>query len=143
MDLFKITDAALNNIRSEVQASSALLPVVNLIQVNCHSWPDGLERMVSRGASDEALRQAGLYEHRFELKPVRWRLEPGVYERSEVPDDCLVEVRGISFSFTPAWQAFLTDGILDIESDSLVLKSADGKLLLPQDLGWLTYHGEQ
>lgn len=142
MDLFEITDAALNNIRREIRASSALAPVVSFNQVNSRSWPDGLARMVSRGASDEALRQAGLYERRFELKAVRWRLEPGVYERSEVSEDCLVAVRGILFSFTPAWQALLTDGILDMESDSLVLKSADGKVLLPQDLGLLTYHGE-
>ena len=141
MALFEITDAALHTLRSDVHASSVLVPVINLIQVNSHTWPDGLERMVSRGASDEALKQAGLYEHRYELKPVSWRLEAGVYERSEVPEDCLVEVRGISFSFTPEWQALLSGGILDMTSQSLVLKSADGKVLLPQDMGLLTYNG--
>jgi hypothetical protein len=141
MPLLTITDAAYHEISRAVRESSAEDPVVTFSQVNPHSFPDGLERMVKRGASEQALREMGLYEHRFKLTPVRWKLECGVFERRDTPLDCLVEIRGLWFSFTPDWQESIVGGVLDWLNDSLIVKDARGEILLPADLGYVTYEG--
>ena len=53
--------------------------------------------MVKRGASERALQEMGLYDHRFELTPVRYRLECSVFERRDVPSECLVVIRELEF----------------------------------------------
>ena len=141
MPLLTITDAAYREIDRVVRESSAEDPVVTLSQVNSHSFPDGLDRTVARGASEHALREMGLYEHRFELTPVRWKLECGVFERRDIPSECLVEIRGLWFSFTSDWQASIAGGVLDWLNDSLILKDARGEIILPVDLGHVTYEG--
>jgi hypothetical protein len=94
-----------------------------------------------RGASEQTLIEMGLYEHRFKLTPVRGRLECAVFERRDIPFDCLVEIRGLWFSFTPDWQASIVGGVLDWLNGALVLKDARGEILLPADLGYVTYEG--
>jgi hypothetical protein len=141
MPLLTITDAAYLEIGRAVRESSTADPVITLFQVNPHTFPDGLERMVKRGASEQILREMGLYEHRFRLTPVRWKLKCGLFERRDIPLDCLVEIRGLWFSFTPDWQASIVGGVLDWLNDSLIVKDARGEILLPADLGYLTYEG--
>jgi len=141
MPLITITDAAYHEIGRAVRESSAENPVVTFSQVNPHSFPDGLQRMVRRGASEQSLREMGLYEHRLKLTPVRWKLECGVSERRDTPLECLVEIRGLWFSFTPDGQASIVGGMLDWLNDSLILRDARGEIVLPTDLGYLTYEG--
>jgi hypothetical protein len=141
MSLLTITDAAYVEINRAVGESSADDAVITLSQTNTHSSTDGLERMVQRGASEQALIEMGLYEHRFDLTPVRWRLECGVFERRDIPLDCLVEIRGLWFSFTPEWQAWIAGGVLDWSAGSLILKNSRSETLLPADLGYVTYEG--
>jgi hypothetical protein len=101
MPLRTITDAAYVEIARTVRASSAEDAVITLSQIPADPSADGLERMVMRGASEEALKENGLYEHRFELTPVRWRLECGVFERRDIPLDCLVEITRSVVFFQP------------------------------------------
>jgi hypothetical protein len=85
MSLLTITDAAYLEIARTVRESAAEDAVIALSQITADDSPDGLERMVMRGASEEALKVSGLYEHRFELTPVRWRLEAGCLSGETFP----------------------------------------------------------
>jgi hypothetical protein len=64
-----------------------------------------------------------------------------VFERRDTPLECLVEIRGPWFSFAPDWQASIVGGLLDLFNDSLILKDARGEIVLPADLGYVTYEG--
>jgi hypothetical protein len=141
VSLLTITDAAYVEIARTVRQSAAEDPVIALSQINADPSPHGLERMVMGGASEEALKEMGLYEHRFELTPVRWRLDCGVFERRDIPLDCLVEIRGVGFSFIPARQASIRGGVLDWSEGCFILKNARGETVLPVDLGYVTYEG--
>ena len=135
-----ITDAAYAQIQNELSRSTIASPVVNLVQSSqSFSAPDGLMQAIATGASESALHEISLGQVRSEHEALRWSLIPAVYPRDEIPADCLIEIRGIWFSFSLGWRSVANGWLLDAAGDGLVLKDAVGNVVLPDnpDLGVL------
>ena len=127
-----ITDAAYSRIQRELAASPIASPIVSLVQSAQATLPPfEMLRAIDPGTSDGKLHDPAL-EQDFAASPSRrWNLIPGVYSREDVPIESRVEIRGIWFSFSPQWQQTMDGWLLDAVGDSLVLKDALGKIILP------------
>jgi len=68
-----------------------------------------------------------------DFPPPQLSLIPGVYSREDVPIESRAEIRGIWFSFSPKWQQRMNGWVLDAVGDTLVLKDAAGKVILPSN----------
>jgi hypothetical protein len=127
-----ITDAAYSRIQRELAGSPIESPIVSLVQTAGATLPPyAMLRPIDPGASDSDLRDLAS-EHYGAESPLRqWILMPGVYPREDVPIESRIEIRGIWFSFSPEWQERMKGWLLDAVGDSLVLKDAAGRVVLP------------
>jgi hypothetical protein len=139
--LLTISDTAYALLSKALRDKPVTSPVVCLTQSTDAVSPDGLSRVVHPNASNAALREAGLLQHKDSLQKARWSLEASIFPRVQIPGDSIVKARGISFSFSPAWQASMDGWLLDAVDDRLVLKDAAGKTLLPYETGGVTFYG--
>jgi hypothetical protein len=135
MGSLTITDAAYSRIQRELAGSPIESPIVSLVQSAQATLPPyAMLRPVDPDASDGDLRDLAAERGDGADSPSpRWKLLPGVYSRDEVPVASRVEIRGIWFSFSPQWQQRMKDWQLDAVGDSLVLKDAAGKVVLPSN----------
>jgi|SRR5690348_903335 len=129
-----ITDAAYFRIQRELAGSPIESPIVSLVQSAGATLPPyAMLRPVDPDASDRNLHDLALERHGADSPPLQWNLIPGVYSREDVPIESRVEIRGIWFSFSPKWQQHMKGWRLDTVGDTLVLKDAAGKVILPSN----------
>jgi len=127
-----ITDAAYSRIQRELAGSPIEFPIISLVlSAGATLPPYAMLRAIDPGASDSNLRDLALERHGADSPSLPRNLIPGVYSREDVPVDSRVEIRGIWFSFSPKWQQLMKGWLLDAIGDSLVLKDAAGKVILP------------
>src|SRR5215470_3279262 len=127
-----ITDAAYSRIQRELAGSPIESPIISLVQSTRETLPPyAMLRAIDPDASDSNLRDLALERHDSDAPSLRWKLIPGVYSREDVPIESRAEIRGIWFSFSPEWQQRMKGWLLDAVGDSLVLKDAAGKVILP------------
>jgi hypothetical protein len=132
MCLLTITDAAYSRIRRALAGSPIESPIVSLVQSAGATLPPyKMLRAIDPDASDGNLHDPALERHGADSPAPRWNLIPGVYSREDVPIESQVEIRGIWFSFSANWQHLMNGWLLDAAGDSLVLKDAAGKIVLP------------
>jgi hypothetical protein len=135
-----ITDAAFAKIQKELSSTEIESPVISLVQSSQSLPPqDEVLRAVVSGASESVLRGLALDQYRANASSIRWALIPGVYRREDVPPECLIQVRGIWFSFSPEWRATMDGWLLEASDEGLVLKDGAGNVVLPHpfDIGAL------
>ena len=127
-----ITDTAYSWIQRELAGSSIESPIISLVQSAGATLPPyAMLRAIDPGASDSNLHDVALERHGTDSPSLQWNLIPGVYSREDVPIESRVEIRGIWFSFSPKWQQLMEGWLLDVVGDTLVLKDAAGKVILP------------
>jgi hypothetical protein len=127
-----ITDAAYARIQRELASSPIESPIVSLVQSARATLPPyAMLHPVDPGASDSNLRDLALERRGEDSASPQWSLIPGVYSREDVPIESRAEIRGVWFSFSPEWQQRMKGWLLDAMGDSLVLKDASGKVILP------------
>ena len=90
-------------------------------------------RAIDPDASDSNLHDLALERYGADSLSLQWNLIPGVYSREDVPIESRVEIRGIWFSFSSKWQQRMMGWLLDAVGDTLVLKDAAGKVILPSN----------
>ena len=129
-----ITDAAYARIQRELAASPIGSPIVSLVQSATATLPPYAKlRRIDPDASHSNLQEIASARHATHAPPPQWKLVPGVYSRDEVPIESRIEIRGIWFSFSPEWRQRMKGWVLDAVGDSLVLKDAAGKVVLPSN----------
>jgi hypothetical protein len=129
-----ITDAAYTRIQRELAGSPIESPIVSLVQSARPTLPPyAMLHPIDPGASDSNLPALAMERCGADSPSFQWNLIPGVYSREDVPIESRVEIRGIWFSFSPEWQQRLKGWLLDAMGDSLVLKDAAGKVILPSN----------
>jgi len=129
-----ITDAAYSRIQRELADSPIECPIVSLVQsARAKLPPYAMLRPIDPDASDSNLHDLALERSGPDSPSLRWNLIPGVYSREDVPIESRVEIRGIWFSFSPQWQQRMKGWELDAVGDTLVLKDATGKVILPSN----------
>jgi hypothetical protein len=134
MSSLTITDAAYSRIQRELAGSPIESPIVSLVQSARATLPPyAMLQPIDPGASDSNLRDLALERYGADSPSLQWNLMPGVYSREDVPIESRVEIRGIWFSFSPKWQQRMTGWMLDAVGDTLVLKDAAGKVILPSN----------
>ena len=127
-----ITDTAYSWIQRELAGSSIESPIISLVQSAGATLPPyAMLRAIDPGASDSNLHDVALERYGTDSPSLQWNLIPGVYSREDVPIESRVEIRGIWFSFSPKWQQLMEGWLLDVVGDTLVLKDATGKVILP------------
>ncbi len=127
-----ITDTAYSWIQRELAGSSIESPIVSLVQSARATLPPYAKlRAIDPGASDSNLHDLALERYGTDSPSLQWKLIPGVYSREDVPIESRVEIRGIWFSFSPKWQQLMKGWLLDVVGDTLELKDAAGKVILP------------
>ena len=134
MGSLTITDAAYSRIQRELAGSPIESPIVSLVQSGRATLPPyAMLRAIDPDANDGVIGDLALERDGADSPPLRWKLLPGVYSREDVPTESRVEIRGIWFSFSPKWQQRMKGWLLDFAGDTLVLKDATGKVILPSD----------
>ena len=134
MSSLTITDAAYSRIQRELAGSPIESSIISLVQSARTTLPPyAMLRSIDPDASDSKLHDLELERYDADSLPPQWNLIPGVYSREDVPIESRAEIRGIWFSFSPKWQERLKGCVLDAVGDSLVLKDAAGKVILPSN----------
>jgi hypothetical protein len=129
-----ITDAAYSRIQREIAGSPIVSPIVSLVQSASATLPPfEMLHAIDPGASGSSLHDLALERDVADSPSRQWNLIPGVYSREDVPIESRVEIRGIWFSFSSKWQQLMKGWLLDAVGDSLVLKDAGGKVILPSN----------
>jgi len=129
-----ITDAAYSRIQREVAGSPIESPIVSLVQSARATLPPyAMLHAIDPDTSDSNLHDLALERYGADSPSPQWNLSPGVYSREEVPTESRVEIRGIWFSFSPKWRQRMKGWVLDAVGDTLVLKDATGKVILPSN----------
>ena len=130
-----ITDDAYSRIQRELAGSPIESPIISLVQsARAKLPPYSMLRAIDPDASDNNLHDLALERHGADsAAPLQWNLIPGVYSREDVPIESRVEIRGIWFSFSPKWQQRMKGWRLDAVGDTLVLKDAAGRIILPSN----------
>jgi hypothetical protein len=127
-----ITDAAYARIQRELAGSPIESPIISLVQSTRATLPPYAKlRAIDPDASVSKLHDLALERYGADSAPLH--LIPGVYSREDVPIESRVEIRGIWFSFSPKWRERMKGWRLDAVGDTLVLKDAAGKVVLPSD----------
>jgi hypothetical protein len=127
-----ITDAAYARIQRELAGSTIESPIISLVQSAGATLPAyAMLRAIDPDASDGDLHDHAPERRGADSPAPQWNLIPGVYSRDDVPIESRVEIRGIWFSFSPKWQQRMNGWRLDAAGDTLVLKDAAGKVVLP------------
>ena len=127
-----ITDAAYFRIQREIAGSPIESPIVSLVQsAGAKLPPYAMLRAIDPGTNDSNLHDLALERNGADSASPQWNLIPGVYSREDVPIESRVEIRGIWFSFSPKWQHLMKGWLLDAAGDTLLLKDAAGKVILP------------
>ena len=90
-------------------------------------------RAIDPDASDSNVHHLALQRNDADSPSLQCNLIPGAYSREDVPIESRVEIRGIWFSFSPKWQQRMNGWLLDAVGDTLVLKDAAGKVILPSN----------
>ena len=130
----KITDAAYARIQRELAGSPVESPIVSLVQSAQATLPSYAElRAIDPDASDRNLHDRALDRYGADSPSPQMSLIPRAYSREDVPIESRVEIRGIWFSFSPKWQQRMNGWQLDAIGDTLVLKDAAGKVMLPSN----------
>jgi hypothetical protein len=124
-----ITAAAADVIRKFLRSSDARYPVVYLGQVS--NTPAEVELALKRGASKKELEEITLRAMKSEPK----HLWPLVYPRSHFVW-LTTTINGFRFTplmfYPPNVRRAMKRGILDIAERGLVLRDADGAIVLPK-----------
>ena len=129
-----ITDAAYSRIQRELAGSPIVSPIVSLVQSARATLPPyAMLRTIDPDANDSDLHDRASERDGAGSPSPRWNLLPGVYSREDVPIESRAEVRGIWFSFSSKWQQRMNGWVLDAVGDTLVLKDAAGKVILPSN----------
>jgi hypothetical protein len=129
-----ITDAAYSRIQRELAGSPIESPIISLVQSARPTLPPyAMLRAIDPDVSDSKLHDLALERYGADSASLQWNLIPGVYSREDVPIESRVEIRGIWFSFSPKWQQRMMGWLLDVVGDTLVLKDAAGKVILPSN----------
>jgi hypothetical protein len=129
-----ITDAAYSRIPRELAGSPIESPTISLVQSARATLPPYAKlRAIDPDATDSNLHDLASEQYGADAPSLQWSLLPGVYSRKDVPIESRVEIRGIWFSFSPKWQQRMKGWLLDAVGDSLVLKDAAGKVVLPSN----------
>jgi len=129
-----ITDAAYSRIQRELAGSPIESPIISLVQSARATLPPyAMLHAIDPDASDSNLHDIASESYGADSSSLQWKLIPGVYSREDVPIESRVEIRGIWFSFSPKWQQRMKGWLLDSVGDTLVLKDAGGKLMLPSN----------
>lgn len=132
MSSLTITDAAYARIQRELAGSPIESPIVSLVQSTRATLPPYAKlHAIDPDASVSKLHDLAL--ERYGADPPPLHLLPGVYSREDVPIESRVEIRGVWFSFSPKWQQRMKGWRLDAVGDTLVLKDAAGKVILPSN----------
>lgn len=126
-----ISAAAMAEIREALREAALAQPVIRLDQIPEVRSSLGLQSGVPSDEGGRDFQDTGVYEQRDVLVPLRWTLMCSVFDRREVPAECLVELAGVWFWFTPDWRRRLAGATLDVVEGALVLVGADGSAVLP------------
>jgi hypothetical protein len=128
-----ITAAADALIRKALAETRVEGPVVYLIEVSPPiEVPAELRKAIAEDSDEAKIRK--LAEDQFSenlLKGPR-RLVPAIYPRTQFPKRFLTTVDGIPFVVPPNLEKKLEGATLDIADRGLVLRNADGVVVLPQ-----------
>ena len=129
-----ITDAAYSRIQRELAGSPIESPIISLVQSARATLPPyAMLRAIDPDAGDTNLHDLALERSGADSPSLQWNLIPGVYSREDVPIESRIEIRGIWFSFSPKWRQRMKGWRLDAVGDTLVLKDAAGKAILPSN----------
>jgi hypothetical protein len=124
-----ITTAAADMIRDSLRRSEIPHPVVYLVQVS--KTPAEVDQAIKRGASRKETREIALRALTTEPK----YLYPLVYPRSHFLW-LTTTINGFPFVFRffhpPGVRRAMRRGLLDVAERGLVLKDADGTVILPK-----------
>jgi hypothetical protein len=131
MVTFTITAAAMAQLQWELRGSSQSVIVSLIYSSPATPASPALADALASGASDDELIKLALASVVTEGRPLQYKLLPARYDREDVPSDHLVQVEGITFSFSPEIQALINGGVLDSEAGALLLTGKDGKVVLP------------
>jgi hypothetical protein len=122
----RISDSAFSIVKLAVESSGIERAVIGLSEyLESDPLPDEVLRL------PEFDRDHELEKYRASGGKINKHLIACVYSRSDVPDNCVLNVQGIDFSFSPEWQELMDNWLLDLSSDSLVLLDKNKKVLLP------------
>lgn len=129
-----ITDVAYSRIQRELAGSSIESPIISLVHSAQPTLPPyAMLQAIDPDSSGSSPQDVTLERDSAGSPSVRWRLIPCVYSRADVPIESRVEIRGIWFSFSLKWQQRMKGWLLDAVGDTLVLKDAAGKVVLPSN----------
>ena len=128
--MMRITSPAADMIREWLRCSAIAHPAVCLIQAS--NTPREVEQALNRGASRKEIEEIAVRELAKEPK----YLYPGVYPRSHFLWIFTTTIDGFRFAspfFHPPYaRRAMRRGVLDVAERGLVLKDADGKVVLPK-----------
>lgn len=126
MAMLTIPDSAYELILREVERSDIEDPAISLASFkDTYALPDEVLRL-PREQRDRALE-----EYRAALRNFPEQLRAGVVSRSDVPPDGLLQIRDLSFCFSPEWKAGMSGWFLDSLGDDLVLLDEKRNIVLP------------
>jgi hypothetical protein len=121
---FSISPAAADVIRRRLEASSVDRPVAGMVDCS-DSLPVSREmgEALSRKASEAELRKIAKRE--YSQKGLKFRLDVGVYSKSQYPSRVLTTISGIEFVL-PLWpRLVLRNWTLDFVDNRFLLRNGD------------------
>jgi hypothetical protein len=128
--MMTITTAAADRIRNWLRGSGIADPVVYLIQTS--NAPPEIEQALKRGATLKEIRQIAPMALAKETK----YLYPGIYPRSHFLWIFTRRIGGFRFAspffHPPHARRAMKRGLLDVAEKGLLLKDADGTVVLPR-----------
>ena len=128
--MMRITSPAANVIREWLRCSAIAHPAVRLIQTS--NAPPEIRQALDRGAHRKEIEEIAVRELAKQPK----YLYPGIYPRSDFLWIFTATIDGFRFAspfFHPPYaRRAMRRGVLDVAERGLVLKDADGTVVLPK-----------
>jgi hypothetical protein len=133
MRALNITESAWRVIRQALERTTIAEPVVYLIEASQGQPPPELGKAIAEGADESVLRE--ILAKGVDLPKGRRRLVPAIYPRSQLSKWFMHLIDGVQFYFPPTISSRISKGTLDAGEGGLVLKDADGKVVMPAPNG--------
>jgi hypothetical protein len=129
---FEITASALDLIRKRLSQTSVSDPVVYLIEASDPARvPPELRDAIANGEDESVIRHIASKAYGENFEKGRQQLVPAMYPRSQFPKRFVIDVCGIPFVVPPNLSSKLKGCTLDLTTNGLVLRDANGAVVMP------------
>lgn len=129
---FQITAPALDLITKRLSQTRVPEPVVYLIEASDPARiPPELRDAILNSEDESVIRDTASKVYGDDFEKARQHLVPAIYPRSQFPKRFVIDVNGIPFVVPPNLSTKLQGCTLDLGADGLVLKDANGTVVMP------------